>query len=170
MRQCGESLCTAWKSNHDTFKGKRSPRIFIFSLNNGTTICIPNFSIYIKRSEEYTYLIRGNFTFLFYTHVYYFNFNSTFFTFSNSVMIKVITKRVIAQRITREEWIDVIALVHVILRGLPPQLRCELLGGRGLILFICLSAVLHTGPDTWWVHRMYLLNLKDQKQSLGRFG
>lgn len=33
-------------------------------------------------------------------------------------MIKVITKRVIAQRITREEWIDVIALVHVILRGL----------------------------------------------------
>lgn len=86
-------------------------------------------------------------------------------------MIKVITKRVIAQRITREEWIDVIALVHVIiLRGLPPQLRCELLGGRGLILFICLSAVLRTGPDTWWVHRMYLLNLKDQKQSLGRFG
>ena len=111
------------------FQGKRSPRIFIFSLNNGTNMCIPNFSIYIKRSEEYTYLIPGNFTFLFYTHVYYFNFNSTFFTFSNSIMIKVITKRVIAQKITREEWVDVIALVHIIiLWGLSPQLRCEPLG------------------------------------------
>lgn len=39
-------------------------------------------------------------------------------------MIKVITKRVIAQRITGEEWVDVIALVHVIiLRGLSPQLN-----------------------------------------------
>ena len=38
-------------------------------------------------------------------------------------MIKVITKRVIAQRITGEEWVDIIALVLVIiLRGLSPQL------------------------------------------------
>ena len=44
-------------------------------------MCIPKFSIYIKRSEEYIYLIPGNFTFLFYTHVYYLNFNSTFFYF-----------------------------------------------------------------------------------------
>lgn len=44
-------------------------------------------------------------------------------------MIKVIAKRVIAQRISREEWVDVITLVHVvILQGLSPQLRCELLG------------------------------------------
>ena len=155
MREWGESLCSAWESNHDMFKGKRSPRIFILSLNNGTNMCIPNFSIYIKRSEEYTYLIPGNFTFLFYTHVYYLNFNSTFFfTFSNSIMIKVITKRVIAQRITGEE-----TLVHVIiLWGLSPQLNVSsLVAGASSYSSACRQcptlALTHGGCTgcTYWI-------------------
>lgn len=87
--------------------------MFIFSLNNGTNVCIHNLSIYIKRSEEYTYLIPGHF-FILYTSIV-FEFQYHFFTFSNSITIKVITKRVIAQIITREEWIGFIALVCVII-------------------------------------------------------
>ena len=76
-------------------------------------MCIYSLSMYIKRSEEYTYLIPGNF-FILYTSILY-EFQYHFFTFSNSVTIKVTTKRVIAQIITREEWIDFIALVCVII-------------------------------------------------------
>lgn len=44
-----------------------------------------------------------------------FEFEYHFFNVSNSITIEVITKRIIAQIITREELIDVIALVYDII-------------------------------------------------------